>query len=125
MTDFETEIIDAHIAIENWLGKGEGELTSLLGRFRHDFRMIAPTGAAFDYPALACFFEAQRATRQGLKIVIDQLTTIDTWSTGAVLHYRETQTLSGHPGNVRCSTAVLTRQGDKITWRLLHETAQG
>lgn len=26
MTCYETEIIDAHIALENWLGLGEGDL---------------------------------------------------------------------------------------------------
>ncbi len=124
MTCYETEIIDAHIALENWLGQGEGDLDALLARFRQDFLMIAPSGAHLDYPALARFLEDQRGSRPGLKIVIDELTTLQTWDNGAVLHYRETQTRPDQPVNVRWSSAVLNQEGEAITWRLLHETAQ-
>jgi hypothetical protein len=34
MTPFEHDIIDLHIALENWLGKGEGDSDALLARFR-------------------------------------------------------------------------------------------
>ncbi|BBS38486.1 hypothetical protein WP5S18E01_33330 [Enterobacter cloacae] len=124
MTAFEHEIIDLHIALENWLGKGEGDPSALLTRFRPDFLMIPPGGAHFDYQALASFLDSQRGSRPGLKIVIDELTTLQTWNNGAVLHYRETQTRPEQPLNVRWSTAVLNQEGDRITWRLLHETAQ-
>jgi hypothetical protein len=33
MTPFEHDIIDLHIALENWLGKGEGDSDALLARF--------------------------------------------------------------------------------------------
>lgn len=124
MTPWETEIIDAHIALENWLGQGEGDFDALLARFRADFMMIAPSSVHFDYAALAHFLNSQRGSRPGLKIVIDELTTLQTWSNGAVLHYRETQTRPEQPVNVRWSTAVLNQEGDRITWRLLHETTQ-
>lgn len=124
MTNYESEIIDAHVAIEDWFGRGEGDFAALLARFRQDFMMIAPTGAHFDYAALASFFESLGGSRPGLKIVIDELTTQQTWDNGAVLHYRETQTRPDLPVNVRWSTAVLNQDGDKIRWRLLHETAQ-
>lgn len=124
MTNYESEIIDAHIAIEDWFGRGEGDFAELLARFRKDFMMIAPSGVHFDYAALASFFESLGGSRPGLKIVIDELTTLQTWDNGAVLHYRETQTRPDLPVNVRRSTAVLNQDGDKITWRLLHETAQ-
>jgi hypothetical protein len=58
MTHYESEIIDAHVAIEDWFGRGEGDFAALLARFRQDFMMIAPTGAHFDYAALASFFES-------------------------------------------------------------------
>ena len=86
--------------------------------------MIPPGGAHFYYQALASFLDSQRGSRPGLKIVIDELTTLQTWNNGAVLHYRETQTRPEQPLNVRWSTAVLNQEGDRITWRLLHETAQ-
>lgn len=124
MTQFEKEIIDAHVVIENWLGQGEGKFEALLARFHPDFLMVAPSGARFDYAGLARFFESLGGSRPGLKIVIDELTTLQSWDTGAVLHYRETQTRPDQPVNVRWSTAVLNLEDDSITWRLLHETAQ-
>lgn len=123
MTLFEHDIIDLHIALENWLGKGEGDAETLLTRFRADFLMIPPGGAHLDHHALAHFLDAQRGSRPGLKIIIDELTTTEAWDNGAVLHYRETQTRPDMPVNVRWATAVLNQEGDRITWRLLHETA--
>ncbi|TIM55342.1 MAG: DUF4440 domain-containing protein [Mesorhizobium sp.] len=123
MTPFEHEIIDLHIALEDWLGKGEGDSDALLARFRPDFLMIPPGGVHVDYDGLVGFLHSQRGSRPGLKIVIDELTTRQAWPHGAVLHYRETQTRPDLPVNVRWSTAVLSQEGDKITWRLLHETA--
>lgn len=123
MTPFEHDIIDLHIALEDWLGKGEGDPDALLARFRPDFLMIPPGGVRIDYRGLASFLEKQRGSRPGLKIVIDELTTIQSGERGAVLHYRETQIRPDLPVNVRWSTAVLSQEGDKITWRLLHETA--
>lgn len=123
MTPFEHDIIDLHIALEAWLGKGEGEADALLARFRRDFLMIPPGGVQVDCNGMASFLEKQRGSRPGLKIVIDELTTIQSGERGAVLHYRETQTRPDLPVNVRWSTAVLNQEGDKITWRLLHETA--
>ena len=124
MTLFEQEIIDLHIALESWLGNGEGDVDALLARFRPDFLMIPPGGTHIDYDGLVSFLEKQRGSRPGLKIVIDDLTTRQAWSHGAVLHYRETQTRPDQPVNVRWSTALLNLEGDLITWRLLHETAQ-
>ncbi|AVH18823.1 DUF4440 domain-containing protein [Enterobacter sp. SGAir0187] len=123
MTPFEHDIIDLHIALEDWLGKGDGDPDALLARFRPDFLMIPPGGVQIDYRGLASFLEKQRGSRPGLKIVIDELTTIQSGAQGAVLHYRETQTRPDLPVNVRWSTAVLSHEGDRIVWRLLHETA--
>ena len=36
MTPFEHDIIDLHIALEAWLGKGEGEADALLQRLRDE-----------------------------------------------------------------------------------------
>ena len=30
------EVLDAHVAIERWLGRGEGDVQALLGRFSPD-----------------------------------------------------------------------------------------
>ncbi|HCM9422757.1 TPA: DUF4440 domain-containing protein [Enterobacter asburiae] len=124
MTPFEHDIIDLHIALEDWLGKGEGDADALLTRFHPDFLMIPPGGVQIDYSGLVSFLENQRGSRPGLKIVIDELSTIQRWDRGAVLHYRETQTRPDLPVNVRWSTAVLNQEGDRIVWRLLHETTK-
>ena len=124
MTPFEHDIIDLHIALEEWLGKGEGDSDALHARFHPDFLMIPPGGAHIDYAGLVSFLEKQRGSRPGLKIVVDELSTIQQWDRGAVLHYRETQTRPDLPVNVRWSTAVLNQEDDRIVWRLLHATAQ-
>ena len=93
-------------------------------RFPLRLLMIPPGGAHIDYAGLISFLENQRGSRPELKIVIDELSTIQRWDRGAVLHYRETQTRPDLPVNVRWSTAVLNQEGDRIVWRLLHETAK-
>ncbi len=124
MTHFEQDIIDVHVKLESWLGKGEGDVDALLAHFQPDFMMLTPGGVHFDYNALVGFLDLQRGSRPGLEIVLDEITTLQTWANGAVLHYRETQTRPDQPVNVRWSTAVLNQKDGKITWRLLHETAQ-
>ncbi len=124
MTPYETEVIDLHVALEQWLGEGEGDINALLARFRPDFMMIPPGGTHLDHAALVSFLENQRGSRPGLKIRIDRLTTVQQWDGGAVLHYRETQTRPDCPVNVRGSTAMLNQEGNTVSWRLLHETAQ-
>lgn len=124
MMPYEHDIIDIHIALENWLGAGEGNIDALLARFQPNFLMVPPSGAPLNHDALVRFLHAQRGSRPGLKIIIDELATIQSWDNGAVLHYRETQTLPNQPVNVRWSTALLNREGETLTWRLLHETAQ-
>ncbi|MDU4276667.1 MAG: DUF4440 domain-containing protein, partial [Enterobacter asburiae] len=66
MTPFEHDIIDLHIALEDWLGKGEGDSDALLARFSPDFMMIPPGGVQIDYIGLASFLENQRGSRPGL-----------------------------------------------------------
>lgn len=44
MTHFEQDIIDVHVMLENWLGKGEGDVDALLAHFQPDFMMLTPGG---------------------------------------------------------------------------------
>lgn len=119
MKAYITEIIDAHIAIENWLSRGEGELEALMARFAENFSMVTLSGASLDYAALARFFQAQRGSRAGLKIVVDNIEPLAEWEDGAVIGYRETQ-----GEHVRWSTVVFQFQQGRVLWRHLHETAQ-
>ena len=88
MNIYTTEIIDAHIAIEAWLGRGEGDCAALMARFSDAFTMITPGGATLDKPALVNFFQAQRAARTGLSIRVDDVELLAEWESGAVLRYR-------------------------------------
>ncbi|MRT58545.1 DUF4440 domain-containing protein [Enterobacteriaceae bacterium RIT693] len=117
------EVIDAHIAIEQWLGAGLGEREALLARFSDDYSMIALSGAQLDYPALCGFFSASGGSRQGLVIEVDNLTLLDEWQHGAAVLYRETQTLNGST-TVRWSTVIFRQKGDNVLWRHLQETGQ-
>lgn len=117
------EVIDAHVAIEQWLGAKEGDVEALLARFSADYSMVALSGAKLDYPGLCGFFKAQGGSRSGLQIQVDELTLLDEWPQGAAVLYRETQTLNGS-STVRWSTVIFRREGDKVLWRHLHETGQ-
>lgn len=119
MKPYVTEIIDAHVAIENWLSRGEGQLEALMARFAKNFSMVTLSGASLDYSALAGFFQAQRGSRAGLKIVVDNIESLAEWGGGAVIIYRETQ-----GEHVRWSTVVFQFQQGLVLWRHLHETAQ-
>ncbi|VVD66730.1 hypothetical protein PAQ31011_00384 [Pandoraea aquatica] len=119
------EVIDAHIAIEQWLG-GRAEpsaLETLLARFSPAFSMIALSGARVNRAALDALFGQGHGKRPGLQIVVDEVDTIAQWPTGGVVGYRETQTDDEGCTTVRRSTAVLEREADgHIVWRHLHET---
>ncbi len=83
MNPYKDEIIHAHAAIENWLSKGVGSLEALIARFAVDFTMITPGGICLDYPALGAFFQAQRACRPGLVIVVEHIDLVAEWPEGA------------------------------------------
>ncbi|EBJ6263600.1 DUF4440 domain-containing protein [Salmonella enterica] len=122
MNPYKEEIIHAHAAIENWLSKGMGSLEALIARFAADFTMITPGGICLDYPALGAFFQAQRACRPGLVIVVEHIDLVAEWPEGATLRYRERQQLPGLAETVRWSTVILKRERGRIVWRHLHET---
>ncbi|HAT3850159.1 DUF4440 domain-containing protein [Serratia marcescens] len=123
MNPYFTEVIDAHIAIERWLGKGAGEEQALLARFTPDFSMIALSGAPLDFAALCAFFRAHRAAKPGLEIEIEEMKLVAEWPTGAVVSYREKQSLPGQSATLRYSMVVFERQPNALGWRHLHETA--
>ncbi|MEX3018533.1 nuclear transport factor 2 family protein [Kluyvera sp. STS39-E] len=125
MNRYIQEVIDAHVIIENWLGRGEGSASALMQRFSADFVMIPPSGARMDNQAVSAFFQGASACRPGLKIVIDNVSLLAEWHDGAVVMYKEIQYLPGKPESARWSTAVFRLQQDKIVWLHLHETAQG
>ncbi|EAA6247755.1 TPA: DUF4440 domain-containing protein [Salmonella enterica subsp. enterica serovar Ball] len=122
MNPYKEEIIHAHAAIENWLSKGMGSLEVLIPRFAADFTMITPGGVCLDYPALGAFFQAQRACRPGLVIMVEHIDLVAEWPEGAALRYRERQQLPGQAETVRWSTVILKRERGRIVWRHLHET---
>lgn len=125
MNRWMTEIIDAHIAIENWLGRGEGDIDALLSRFSHDFTMVTPGGISLDHAALCQLFRTQGGARAGLKITVENIALLAEWPGGAALRYAEKQTLPEIPVSWRWSTVIFQQTGEKIFWRHLHETAQG
>ncbi len=111
MNPYKEEIIHAHAAIENWLSKGMGSLEALIARFAVDFTMITPGGICLDYPALGAF-QAQRACRPGLVIVVEHIDLVAEWPEGAALRYRERQQLPGQAETVRWSTVILKGKED-------------
>lgn len=125
MNRYFSEVIDAHVAIANWLGTGTGEPQALLTRFQDDFCMIALNGSKLGFSELAAFFQAHRAAKPGLEIEIEEMVMVAEWPTGAVVNYRERQTLPGQQATLRYSTVVFTQTTVGPAWLHLHETPIG
>jgi hypothetical protein len=120
------EVLNAHVAIQDWLGQGAGELQDILNRFSHRYSMITPAGMPMDYDALGRFLATQRGARPGLAIHIDGMRMLDEWRRGAVVQYRERQHLAQVGTTVRWSTVVfMLDENQRPVWRHLHETWQG
>ena len=122
MNPYFNEVIDAHIAIERWLGKGAGEEQALLARFTPDFSMIALNGAPLDFTALCAFPRAsRRQTRTGNRDRRDEAGGRMADGRGSQLS-RKTA-VAGQSATLRYSTVVFERLPDALGWRHLHETA--
>ncbi len=123
MNHYIQEVIDAHVAIENWLGNGKGDVQVLLARFSPVFTMVTPGGKTLNFDSLSAFFLAQRAAKPGLKISLDEITVIAEWPAGAVVSYSEWQSLPGQERTLRHSTVVFSKTDSNLLWLRLHETA--
>lgn len=123
MNRYIAEVIAAHVAIENWLNQGEGSAEALICLFSPDFTMIPINGTRMDHQAVSAFFLGARASRPGLKIVVDSAAILAEWRDGAAVSYRETHALPGKAETARWSTVLFRLQEEKIIWRHLHETA--
>jgi len=121
MNPYFSEVLDAHVAIEAWLGRGVGSLEALMARFSGAFTLVSPTGAVLDRDGLHTLFTTHQAGRPGLKIEIDSMTLVQAWDTGAVVRYREHQRLDSST-TTRWSTAVFSRSEQGLVWCHLHET---
>ncbi|KMV36415.1 DUF4440 domain-containing protein [Franconibacter pulveris] len=125
MTPYFTEVLQAHVAIEAWLGKGDGDVNALIARFSPDYSMITLSGAVLNHDQLSQFFLAQRAAKPGLRIEVDEMRLLAEWPQGAAVSYRERQSLPGQPATTRRSTVIFTLKESQPLWRHLHETAEG
>ena len=122
MNRYIAEVIAAHVAIENWLNQGDGSADALMRRFSPDFTMIPINGMRMDHQSVSIFFREARASRPGLKIVIDNAAILAEWHDGAAVLYREIHALPGKADTARWSTVLFRLQEEKIIWRHLHET---
>ncbi|WP_145563641.1 DUF4440 domain-containing protein [Yersinia aldovae] len=123
MNPFVNEVITAHVAIENWLGKGEGDVQALLAHFSPTFSMVTVGGGKLDFAALSRFFQGQKAEKKGLKIELSNIETVAKWPEGAVISYSEKQSLPGQLATLRHSTAVFSLTDSVLLWQRLHETS--
>ncbi|AHM72283.1 nuclear transport factor 2 family protein [Yersinia hibernica] len=123
MNPFVNEVITAHVAIEHWLGKGEGDIQALLAHFAPTFSMVTIGGGKLGFAELSAFFQGQKAGKQGLKIELSHIETVAQWSEGAVISYSEKQSLPGQPATVRHSTVVFRLSDRGLLWQHLHETS--
>jgi hypothetical protein len=124
-TEYFDEVIQAHIAIEQWLAeeRDESELEQLLMRFSPQFSMISPLGRVLDFEALNELFLLAGGRKLGFRIELSELRGVALYDDGAVVSYREQQTDATGLHSDRRSSVVFEKQADgKVVWRHLHET---
>jgi len=120
------DVITTHELIRTWLGAGAPDsavLAALLARFSPGYTMITPAGGKLDYASLRAFFSSAGGSRPGLQMQISELALLQDSTAGAVVAYREIQTLADGSSTARLSTVVYEKSPDgKLLWRHLHET---
>ena len=124
-TEYFEEVINAHIAIEQWLAEERDgrELEQLLTRFSPQFSMVSPLGRVLDFAALNELFMLAGGKKLGFRIELSELRGIALYEDGATVSYREQQTDATGLHSERRSTVVFEKQADgKVLWRHLHET---
>ncbi|KQN55951.1 hypothetical protein ASE98_00570 [Pseudomonas sp. Leaf48] len=124
-TQYFDEVIQAHVAIEQWLAeeRDASELEQLLARFSPQFSMVSPLGRVLDFDALNELFTQAGGKKLGFRIELSEFCGIALHEGGATLSYREQQTDATGQHSDRRSTVVFEKQADgKVVWRHLHET---
>ncbi|WP_149088589.1 DUF4440 domain-containing protein [Pseudomonas prosekii] len=124
-TDYFDEVIQAHVAIEQWFAVEEdaAALEKLLQRFSPQFSMISPLGRVLDFAELSALFRTAGGQKRGFRIELSELNGIALHAGGATVSYREQQTDATGLHSDRRSTVVFEKQpGGRIVWRHLHET---
>ncbi|WLG85811.1 DUF4440 domain-containing protein [Pseudomonas cucumis] len=123
-TQYFDEVIQAHIAIEQWLAEERdlSELEQLLMRFSPQFSMISPLGRVLDFEALHELFLLAGGKKLGFRIELSELRGVALYDAGAVVSYREQQTDATGLHSDRRSTVVFEQLDGKVIWRHLHET---
>ncbi|WP_439877037.1 DUF4440 domain-containing protein [Pseudomonas prosekii] len=124
-TDYFDEVIQAHVAIEQWFAVEEdaAALEKLLERFSPQFSMISPLGRVLDFAELSALFRMAGGQKRGFRIELSELNGIALHAGGATVSYREQQTDATGLHSDRRSTVMFEKQpGGRIVWRHLHET---
>jgi hypothetical protein len=128
MTDYThyfDEVIQAHVAIEQWLAEEQdpSALEHLLTRFSPQFSMVSPLGRVLDFESLRELFQLAGGKKLGFRIQLSELRGVALYDGGAVVSYREQQTDATGLHSDRRSTVVFEKQADgRLVWRHLHET---
>jgi hypothetical protein len=124
-TDYFDEVIQAHVAIEQWFAVEEDDaaLERLLSRFSPQFSMVSPLGRVLDLEALSALFRMAGGKKSGFRIELSELRGIALHERGATVSYREKQTDATGLHSDRRSTVVFEKEASgKVIWRHLQET---
>ncbi|MCX7079719.1 MAG: DUF4440 domain-containing protein [Pseudomonas sp.] len=124
-SDYFEEVIQAHVAIEQWFAgtATDGALELLLERFSPQFSMVTPGGKQLDFDALSALFRQAGGRRPGFKISLSELRGIDRHARGATVSYREQQIDGTGVRTERLSTVVFEKLASgALLWRHLQET---
>ena len=124
-TEYFDEVIQAHVAIEQWLAEERNatELEHLLARFSPQFSMVSPLGRVLDFDALGELFRMAGGKKLGFRIELSELRGIALSDNGATVSYREQQSDASGLRSDRRSTVVFEKtEAGRVLWRHLQET---
>ncbi|MGE8145605.1 DUF4440 domain-containing protein [Pseudomonas frederiksbergensis] len=124
-TDYFDEVIQAHVAIEQWFAVEEDDaaLDRLLMRFSPQFSMVSPLGRVLDLEALSVLFRMAGGKKSGFRIELSELRGIALHENGATVSYREQQTDATGLHSDRRSTVVFEKlESGRVVWRHVQET---
>ncbi|MEZ1315976.1 DUF4440 domain-containing protein [Pseudomonas fluorescens] len=123
-TQYFDEVIQAHIAIEQWLAEEQdpAQLDQLLSRFSPQFSMVSPLGRELDFAALNELFMLAGGKKLGFRIALSELRGLALHDAGATVSYREQQTDATGLHSDRRSTVVFEKVEGRVMWRHLQET---
>jgi hypothetical protein len=129
--EVQAEVVALHDFFTCWftgaLPRTDSDFAKGLGDHLHPaFEMVQPSGEIFDHDGTLSGLRQAWGVNPDFRIEIRDVRILGVWPGLVMAEYVEAQfgaRNSVPSDNLRRSTALFERQGDRLLWRHLHETA--